>query len=223
MRACRYFAGLMVALMCLGTTSIAGATAIEKILMPGEVSKAHAKYETECVKCHDRSHRERQTALCLDCHKDIATDLKSKRGFHGNAVKTGTECTACHNEHKGRGADSVRFDRESFEHAVSGYKLEGRHQTVACSNCHVTTRSASKRPISITRRPISRSRTRTPEPVARIAIATPLIRTPRKSAWLVTPETMSTRVAEDPNVGPATIRTNGKRRLTITPNSRIFR
>jgi len=138
MRSYRRLFQTVLAALLLTCASLAQATAIEKILMPGEVSQAHAKYETECVKCHDRSHRERQSTLCLDCHKDVAQDLREKKGFHGHAVKADTECTACHNEHKGRRADIVRFDRESFEHAISGYKLEGRHQTVACANCHVS-------------------------------------------------------------------------------------
>ncbi len=136
MRSYRLIAQLLISLLCLGFASVAGSTAIEKILMPGEVSQAHAKYESDCKQCHDRSRQTRQSTLCLSCHKDIASDLRDKRGFHGNAVKSDTECTACHNEHKGRAADIVRFDRESFEHAISGYKLEGRHRTVACASCH---------------------------------------------------------------------------------------
>lgn len=136
----RFWRSLLPSLLLaygLTLTATAGATEIEKVLMPGAVSQAHAKIESDCVKCHDRTHRERQSTLCLDCHKDVAGDLRDKRGFHGHAVKAGTECTACHNEHKGRGADIVRFNRESFQHAISGYTLEGRHQTVACANCHV--------------------------------------------------------------------------------------
>ena len=75
MRQSRLIFRLFIALLCLSAASVAGATAIEKILMPGEVSKAHAKYESDCVKCHDRAHKERQTQLCLDCHKDIASEI----------------------------------------------------------------------------------------------------------------------------------------------------
>ena len=48
---------------------------IETLLMPGKVASAHAKFETECTRCHDRTDRSRQTALCMDCHKGIAHQL----------------------------------------------------------------------------------------------------------------------------------------------------
>src|SRR5256885_4490446 len=55
----------------------------ETLLMPGKLSAAHVKYEEQCSLCHDRTDRNRQTQLCLDCHKEIAGDLKQRRGFHG--------------------------------------------------------------------------------------------------------------------------------------------
>jgi hypothetical protein len=128
-------AGLLTLL--LGWTGLAAGSQIERLLMPGPVAKAHAKYEDDCKQCHDRTDKDRQTVLCAECHKDIAADLKLKRGFHGHALKPGAACTACHTEHKGRGADIVRFDRESFDHAVTGFKLDGRHATTACEGCHV--------------------------------------------------------------------------------------
>jgi len=132
---CRLVAATL-ALTC-GWAVTASATQIERLLMPGEVAKAHAKWEDECSKCHDRTNKDRQTALCIDCHKDIGADLAKKRGFHGHALKPGAACTACHTEHKGRAADIVRFDRESFEHTVTGFKLDGRHTTTPCDACHV--------------------------------------------------------------------------------------
>jgi hypothetical protein len=128
-------AGFVV--IALGWPAIAPAGPLERLLMPGEVATAHAKLENECSKCHDRTDRARQTALCLDCHKDVAADLKHKRGFHGHALKPDSACTACHTEHKGRAADIVRFDRESFDHGITGFTLDGRHATTACNACHV--------------------------------------------------------------------------------------
>ena len=122
--------------LLIACASSAAAGPLERLLMPGEVAKAHVKLESECSKCHDRTNRERQTDLCVDCHKDIGKDLKDKRGFHGHALKPGAACTACHTEHKGRAADIVRFDRESFDHSITGFKLDGRHTTVACESCH---------------------------------------------------------------------------------------
>jgi hypothetical protein len=123
--------------LLLGFSALANASAVERLLMPGPVAQAHAKLEDTCSNCHDRTDQSRQTALCLDCHKDTATDLAKKRGFHGHALQPGAACTSCHTEHKGRTADIVRFDRDAFEHAITGFKLDGRHQTTACAECHV--------------------------------------------------------------------------------------
>ena len=121
----------------LGCSATASAGQLEKLLAPGDLAAAHAKFEGDCEKCHDRSDRDRQPALCADCHKDIAADLKLKRGFHGHQLAPGANCTACHTEHKGRSANIARFDRDSFVHAVTGFKLDGRHATTACTACHV--------------------------------------------------------------------------------------
>ena len=66
--------------LLLGSSSVlAGPTStMESLLMPGEVSQAHARYEKECNKCHENFRKASQTKLCLDCHKDIARDVKEK-------------------------------------------------------------------------------------------------------------------------------------------------
>ena len=85
----------------------------ETLLMPGKLTAAHAKFEEDCAKCHDRSDRSRQTGLCLDCHKETAADVRQHRGFHGRITGIdSTECRACHSEHLGRNADIVKFSRE---------------------------------------------------------------------------------------------------------------
>jgi Cytochrome c7 and related cytochrome c/Cytochrome c3 len=126
----------------------AGATQIERLLMPGEVSTAHAKLEADCQKCHDRTDSDRQTVLCLDCHKEIAADLKQTRGFHGHTFKPGAKCNACHTEHKGRNGDVVRFDRAAFDHTQTGYLLDGRHATTPCAACHVAGKKMREAPIT---------------------------------------------------------------------------
>ena len=118
-------------------SSTARAAGIETLLMPGKVSQAHAKYETECSLCHDRTDRTRQTQLCMDCHKDVAADVTKKVGFHGRLANiAGTQCKACHSEHLGRSADIKKFDRATFDHVGTDFKLEGAHRGVACEACH---------------------------------------------------------------------------------------
>jgi hypothetical protein len=113
------------------------ATGIETLLMPGKVSTAHAKLEAECAKCHDRADRSRQAQLCMDCHKDVAADVRARAGFHGRlAGIEGAQCKACHAEHLGREADIVKLSRSSFDHSRTDFALAGAHGTAPCAECH---------------------------------------------------------------------------------------
>jgi hypothetical protein len=110
----------------------------ETLLMPGKLTTAHAKYEERCSLCHDKSDRNRQTALCLDCHKDIAGDLRQQLGFHGhvNGMQR-SQCRACHSEHLGRDADIVKLSLEQFNHDRTDYPLKGAHAQLQCADCHL--------------------------------------------------------------------------------------
>lgn len=109
----------------------------ETLLMPGELTSAHSKYEKDCTQCHDRSNRSRQPQLCLACHKAVAADVSSKRGFHGRLTNTGTlQCRACHSEHRGREADVVKLSREQFDHDNTDFPLRGAHTPLPCDSCH---------------------------------------------------------------------------------------
>ena len=115
----------------------AQAASVETLLMPGKVASAHAKLEATCSNCHDRSNARTQTSLCLDCHKEIAKDQHEHRGYHGrmqNAAQS--ECSACHTEHKGREADTVRLDPAHFDHEFTDLPLRGAHAALTCEACH---------------------------------------------------------------------------------------
>lgn len=128
---------LWVVMSLLLQIAPASAASIETLLMPGKVSQAHAKYETECSQCHDRADRSLQSGLCLACHKDTAADIKAGKGLHGRMPgKTTTQCKACHSEHQGRDGDIVKFNPASFDHASVDFKLEGAHRGVTCEACH---------------------------------------------------------------------------------------
>jgi len=116
----------------------AGAETLEKLLMPGKVISAHAKYEDKCETCHEPFSKTSQRRLCLDCHKKVAADVERKVGFHGrHAAVGGVECKHCHTEHVGRDADVVGLDRETFDHHQTDFVLKGAHTRVRCSLCHV--------------------------------------------------------------------------------------
>lgn len=133
----RYFklAGLMA--ISLLASSGARATSAETLLMPGKVTLAHVKQEEQCSACHDRSNVRPQSALCLDCHKEIAADVRDHRGYHGRMPNAGTgECRGCHTEHKGRDADIVQLSRAQFNHSLTDFALEGAHRSLECGSCH---------------------------------------------------------------------------------------
>jgi hypothetical protein len=126
----------MTALAWLSATS-AHAGSVETLLMPGKVSKAHIKQEEKCGNCHDRSNKVTQSSLCLDCHKDVAEDVLTRRNFHGRMPNAGSgECRACHSEHKGRDADIAQLDAAQFDHALTQLPLEGAHASIDCAACH---------------------------------------------------------------------------------------
>jgi hypothetical protein len=142
------------------------AATFEKLIMPGPVSQAHAKIEENCSGCHDRANRERQTSLCLDCHKDIAEDVRSKTRYHGRMPASGTgECQGCHSEHHGRDADITRLSQAGFTHDLANFALLDSHVSPAIerttrttarwgrSAAPVMTRSPGNRRTSITTKP----------------------------------------------------------------------
>ncbi len=109
----------------------------EKLVMPGELVEGHAKLEKDCKNCHEAFTKHSQSRLCLACHKEIARDREQGRGLHGkrpDAAKA--DCNRCHTDHKGRKADIVQFDKETFNHAFTNFQLAGAHKDASCEGCH---------------------------------------------------------------------------------------
>jgi hypothetical protein len=132
-------AALVAAMLAAVRASDAGATELERLVMPGQVASAHAKIETHCERCHEPFSRKFQSRLCLDCHKEIAADIAERAGHHGRIGDPGSiVCTQCHGEHEGRSADIVRLDVETFDHTATDFALAGAHVRVACRACHST-------------------------------------------------------------------------------------
>lgn len=121
-----------------GPQAWAGAKeAMESLLMPGELSRAHSRYEKTCDKCHEKFKKASQNKRCLDCHKEIRSDLDNKKGWHGRVTEVQTrECRSCHAEHKGRDRDIAAFSEDTFDHKLTDYPLKGGHQIIACVDCH---------------------------------------------------------------------------------------
>jgi nitrate/TMAO reductase-like tetraheme cytochrome c subunit len=106
---------------------------LNKLLAPGPLMLGHMNLEkTDCLKCHGAG-KGLPDSKCLDCHKEIKPFVEKKTGFHGKATKA---CFECHADHKGRNLDSTLIDPKKFDHSLSGYKLEGKHAEIKCSECH---------------------------------------------------------------------------------------
>ena len=87
--------------------------------------------EVACDKCHpikQRNGKEFQqfTGLvfqdCASCHEDV----------HDN--KFGNNCAECHSEESFLVASSLK----NFDHQMTGFKLLGKHRSVDCRKCHVS-------------------------------------------------------------------------------------
>ncbi|MDX2461409.1 MAG: cytochrome C [Gammaproteobacteria bacterium] len=117
--------------------STANAGILESLVMPGPVAQGHAEFEANCEECHSAFKKERQNTLCLACHKEIAGDVLRTRGFHGSIPNlSSTDCKHCHTEHKGRDADIVGLDADTFDHGRTEFALLGAHLKTGCSACH---------------------------------------------------------------------------------------
>lgn len=86
-----------------------------------------AHQSVDCASCHEKTVRNNQDFQrfanvehqnCTSCHNDV----------HQGSL--GTRCTDCHSE--------TTFNRLNgqFNHDQTGFKLEGKHRSVACLSCH---------------------------------------------------------------------------------------
>jgi len=106
-------------------------------LSPGKLSESHSHLEglSNCTKCHvlgDKVANEK----CLDCHKELKSQIDKHKGYHSSQDIAGIDCVKCHNDHHGRKFDMIRFDKEKFNHDLTGYDLVGAHNKLKCEQCH---------------------------------------------------------------------------------------
>ena len=137
---------LGLALLLWAVPGLGQVSEVERALMPGAVIQGHAKYEQECEQCHKRFDKGAQTQLCADCHKDVAADLKVKRGLHGH--QDDVTCRRCHTDHKGRDAKVAVVDKEKFDHDKTDFRLRGAHRQTKnkCNDCHLNNKKYREAP-----------------------------------------------------------------------------
>lgn len=110
---------------------------LERLVSPGDLSRPHQELEANCGTCHETFNKGAQQQKCLDCHKDLAADVRNKRGFHGRSPQvTGVDCKVCHKEHEGRNASIVALNEKTFDHRFTDMPLLGAHVRVDCASCH---------------------------------------------------------------------------------------
>lgn len=134
----RYFLSLLLAVPAMLYASGATADFFESLVMPGPVIDGHAEYEQECERCHEPFSKTSQSQLCVACHKNVASDIKARTGFHGRRAEVAqADCKHCHTDHEGRDADVVRLDPDTFDHDFTDFPLRGVHRRTACADCHM--------------------------------------------------------------------------------------
>ena len=104
-------------------------------ISPGDLSEPHKDLEGigNCTQCHTIG-KEISNSNCLTCHKEIDSRIAAGKGYH--ATVKGTQCIECHKEHHGRSFTLIRFDKKNFDHAQTGFRLEGKHGSLQCEQCH---------------------------------------------------------------------------------------
>lgn len=81
-----------------------------------------------CTDCHTNSNNFRQFS-CIDCHEHNQSDMnKEHRGVNGYVY----ESKACFECHPTGDEDFI------FNHNATSFPLTGAHNTVVCSECHIT-------------------------------------------------------------------------------------
>lgn len=114
--------------------------AIERLVSPGPLSRAHAQLETRCSACHLAFTPLAERPKCMSCHESVKRDVRERTGFHGRTEDVRrAECRSCHIEHRGRGQSLVDLRRARFDHQKSDFPIAGKHRGLECRSCHVPT------------------------------------------------------------------------------------
>jgi len=107
---------------------------------PGPLSQAHADLEgiKNCTQCHEMGQRVIDANRCLVCHATLQARILARRGYHGSVDALGKPCEGCHHEHAGRETPLVNWpgSQKMFDHANTGWRLEGAHRKAGCGDCH---------------------------------------------------------------------------------------
>jgi len=84
---------------------------------------------TPCFACHVSEEEDRWTFVdlgseCNECHEDMHLGSLDETYFKGNSYK----CTVCHT--------NEAWSSLNFDHDLTNWRLEGKHTSVDCKDCH---------------------------------------------------------------------------------------
>lgn len=136
----------------------------QHIVVPGDLSQAHAFLDNNCAACHTPV-KGVETSKCIVCHANNQALLQRQpTAFHANIQS----CTPCHLEHRGRGERPTNMDHvalariglkqmekaspevrlqttqikrwleETHRVSFSGEKLKKEEHALNCAACHAT-------------------------------------------------------------------------------------
>lgn len=149
MNVCRYIGLAAIVTLTLMTSQQALGQDPELLVMPGDVISGHEEWEPQCTSCHKVFDKSGQRKLCMDCHEDVALDITEKTGFHGLFDEArDPQCATCHADHKGRNADIVILDEETFDHDFTDFELIGAHKETECEDCHADDKKFREAPVA---------------------------------------------------------------------------
>ena len=116
---------------------LAAAPAARAQISPGPLSRFHQELEgaRNCRSCHEA--KGVTSALCLTCHTALGRAIASGHGLHARTEYRA--CERCHVEHQGRSFELVFWGEQgqaAFDHAQTGFALQGRHARLTCRDCH---------------------------------------------------------------------------------------
>jgi hypothetical protein len=110
------------------------------VFSPGDLSRPHAALVglSNCTKCHEAG-EQLSAKHCLACHREVEVRMAAGKGLHGRLKPEERACQACHHEHQGLDTKLVDWGpagKKGFDHARTGYPLEGKHRKPDCQKCH---------------------------------------------------------------------------------------
>ncbi len=120
--------------------STARADFIKQLTSPGPLTKSHASLESSCDKCHV-PFKGIPNSACLSCHTGTEKRIKTGLGPHAVFEHQGKKCSSCHTDHKGKNEIITPKVEAGFQHAITGFLLDGKHAQAKCGSCHKPTKS----------------------------------------------------------------------------------